>query len=189
MTPTKELLMFVVNSAGNGEFCRGDEVVKTLFELYKKERERKMTNLEYLFKKTGRVYTDTKNKKISLKLNDIGYEYLEKNFLEKEVSTDWFLAEYKAPIKLTKQQYYFLKSIDKSFEWIAKDERGAIWVYHEKPVKDINCWTDKKEDNCFECVNLYVYQKGTFDFLSWEDEEPTNIQELLQNCEVVEDES
>ena len=27
-----------------------------------------------------------------------------------------------------------------------------------------------------------------FDFIKWEDEEPTNIKELLENCEVIDDE-
>lgn len=31
-------------------------------------------------------------------------------------------------------------------------------------------------------------KKEIFDFLSWEDEEPTNIKELLENCEVIDDE-
>ena len=33
-----------------------------------------------------------------------------------------------------------------------------------------------------------VFKKELFDFLSWEDEKPTNIKELLENCEVIEDE-
>lgn len=31
-------------------------------------------------------------------------------------------------------------------------------------------------------------KKEIFDFLSWEDEEPTLIQNILDNCEVIEDE-
>ena len=33
-----------------------------------------------------------------------------------------------------------------------------------------------------------AFKKEIFDFLSWKDEEPTNIKELLENCEVIEDE-
>lgn len=35
---------------------------------------------------------------------------------------------------------------------------------------------------------LTKFEKELFNFLSWEDEEPTNIKELLENCEVVDNE-
>lgn len=35
---------------------------------------------------------------------------------------------------------------------------------------------------------LEMLSKEIFDFLSWEDEEPTLIQNILENCEVIEDE-
>lgn len=67
---------------------------------------------------------------------------------------------------------YFLESLNDKYKWIAKDEKGTVWCYKFKPEK-------YTQDN---------NKKELFDFLSWEDEKPTNIKELLENCEVIEDE-
>ena len=73
---------------------------------------------------------------------------------------------------------------------LQKDENGTVWCYKFKPEKytqDNNKrWTVYGKGNIAGFND--VFKKELFDFLSWEDEEPTNIKELLENCEVIDDE-
>lgn len=112
-------------------------------------------------------------------------EYCPKNMFE------WLYKEYKKPkIKIPLATKYFLESLNDKYEWIAKDEDGAVWCYKFKPEKytqDKNKrWTVYGRGNIAGFRD--VFKKEIFDFLSWEDEEPTNIKELLETCEVIEDE-
>jgi hypothetical protein len=112
-------------------------------------------------------------------------EYCHQNIFE------WLYEEYKKPkVKISLASKYFLESLNDKYEWIAKDEDGAVWCYKFKPEKytqDKNKrWTTYGRGNIAGFRN--VFKKELFDFLSWEDEEPTNIKELLENCEVIEDE-
>ena len=104
---------------------------------------------------------------------------------------EWLYKEYEKPKpKIPLATKYFLESLNDKYEWIAKDEDGAVWCYKFKPEKytqDKNKrWTVYGRGNISGFRD--VFKKEIFDFLSWEDEEPTNIKELLENCEVIEDE-
>ena len=105
------------------------------------------------------------------------------------VMLEWLYEEYKKPkIKVPLATKYFLESLDDKYEWIAKDRNGSVWFYEFKPekyTKDKNKrWTVYGRGNIAGARN--VFKKELFDFLSWEDEEPTNIKEFLENCEIVE---
>ena len=100
--------------------------------------------------------------------------------------TKWLYKEYIEPkpkVKIPLATKYFLESLNDKYEWIAKDEDGAVWCYKFKPEKytqDNNKrWTVYGRGNIAGFRD--VFKKEIFDFLSWEDEEPTNIKELLEN--------
>lgn len=104
---------------------------------------------------------------------------------------EWLYKEHQKPkIKIPLATKYFLESLNDKYEWIAKDEDGAVWCYKFKPEKytqDKNKrWTTYGRGNIAGFRD--VFKKELFDFLFWEDEEPTNIKELLETCEVIEDE-
>lgn len=104
---------------------------------------------------------------------------------------EWLYKEHQKPkIKIPLATKYFLESLNDKYEWIAKDEDGAVWCYKFKPEKytqDKNKrWTVYGKGNIVGFND--VFKKELFNFLSWEDEEPTNIKELLENCGVIEDE-
>ena len=104
---------------------------------------------------------------------------------------EWLYKEYKKPKpKIPLATKYFLESLNDKYEWIAKDEDGAVWCYKFKPEKytqDNNKrWTVYGRGNIAGFRD--VFKKEIFDFLSWEDEEPTLIQNILDNCEVIDDE-
>ena len=94
----------------------------------------------------------------------------------------WLLSEYKEPVKLTKLEYELLKFWDsKKYKYIARDSSDTVYVYREKPSKKFELWGSIYE----HCVEQ-EFDK-LFLFVKWEDEEPTSIKEVLNNCEVVND--
>lgn len=92
------------------------------------------------------------------------------------------LEEYKEPVKLTKFEYEYLKVAKRErFNFIAKDGDGRLFLYKNKPFKSLDEWIVASKDCCRILDSL-------FKFVKWEDEEPYNIDELLNNCEVIENE-
>jgi len=81
--------------------------------------------------------------------------------------------EVKSKIKLTETQRDILKGkIAEGYNWIARDKDDDINFYTENPSKDDAEWW-------MELGGEYAKSRMEFDFLSWEDEEPTNIKEFL----------
>lgn len=94
----------------------------------------------------------------------------------------WLLSEYKEPVKLTRLEYEVLKHYyNDSYKYIARDENGDLFLYIAKPSKGSNIWRSISDHH-----NLYDFRKK-FQFVKWEGEEPTSIKEVLNNCEVIED--
>lgn len=106
---------------------------------------------------------------------------------------NWLLAEYKgSPVKVSKLEYEILKYVQKEgFNFITRsnsdylygDLYGNLFIYEIKPIKHDGiagwCTTGKS-------YVLYAFS-DLFQFVKWEDEKPTSIKEVLNNCEVVED--
>lgn len=91
------------------------------------------------------------------------------------------LEEYKEPIKLTQFEYEYLKfAKENEYNFIARDTNNHLYLYPNKPWKGELIW------NCID-GNTPVFSE-LFKFVKWEDEEPYNIDEILSNCEVIEDE-
>lgn len=101
------------------------------------------------------------------------------------IKIKWLLSEYKEPVKVSSLEYELLKFWDVGrYKYITRDRDRRLFVYKEKPSKKYDCWASlyghHMLDNDF--YNL-------FKFVKWEDKEPTSIEYVLKNCEVVEDES
>lgn len=95
----------------------------------------------------------------------------------------WMLSEYREPVKLTRLEYEILKwLIDKDYKYIARDSGGGLYVYYEQPPKKDRIWGSALGDHFSICDF-----RDLFHFVKWEDSTPTSIQEVLENCEVVED--
>lgn len=94
----------------------------------------------------------------------------------------WLLSEYKEPVKLTKLEFELLKFWHKQgYKYIARDRDNTLFIYKDKPSKLAEYW-----------ANLYHYSlddnfRNLFEFVEWEDKEPTSIKDVLKKCEVVED--
>lgn len=91
------------------------------------------------------------------------------------------LEEYKEPIKLTRFEYEYLKVAKKEgFNFIARDKSNRLYGFEKQPTKGNATWGSRGD-----YVGMF---KSTFSFVQWENEEPWNIDNILANCEVIEDE-
>lgn len=91
------------------------------------------------------------------------------------------LEEYKKPVKLSKFEYEYLKVAKKEgFNFIARDKSNRLYGFEKQPTKGNATWGSRGD-----YVGMF---KSTFSFVKWEDEEPYNIDEILANCEVIENE-
>ena len=99
------------------------------------------------------------------------------------VKVKWLLSKYKEPVKLTRFEHDVLKYlIEKTqYRFIVREKSDNIYIYKRKPKKGIGAW-----DSSTGMLNLNVFI-NLFPFIKWEDEEPTSIKDVLDNCEVVED--
>ena len=91
------------------------------------------------------------------------------------------LEEYKKPVKLSKFEYEYLKvAKENEYNFIARDINNRLYGFEKQPEKRNSTW-----GSCGDYVGMF---KSTFSFVKWEDEEPYNIDEILSNCEVIENE-
>ena len=98
-----------------------------------------------------------------------------------ESAFKWLLSEYKEPIKLTRTEYSLLRHVYKlNYKYIARDKDGDISLYLDEPDKDLltEIWHGKEYE--------FTLFNNLFQFIKWQDKEPTLIKEVLNNCEVVE---
>nr|DAV45165.1 MAG TPA: hypothetical protein [Caudoviricetes sp.] len=94
----------------------------------------------------------------------------------------WLLSEYKEPIKLTRTEYLLLRHVyELNYKYIARDKDGDISLYLDEPDKDIltEIWHGKEYE--------FTLFNNLFPFIRWKDSTPTSIKEVLDNCEVIDD--
>lgn len=113
-------------------------------------------------------------------------EYCPKNMFE------WLYKEYKnQKPKIPLATKVILENLKDNWNWIAKDRTGRVYVYDTKPFKKVSLWNNNDNDDDCDCDSANVdklLDEKLLDFISWNDKEPTNIKELLENCEVIDDE-
>ena len=98
----------------------------------------------------------------------------------------WLLSEYKEPIKLTRLEYDILKYLSDNTKhmYIVRNKDGKLCIFDFEPVKNkVNDWWSGRY-----MYGMVMFNK-LFQFVQWEDSTPTLIKDVLENCEVVEDES
>ena len=96
----------------------------------------------------------------------------------------WLLSEYKKPIILTELEYNILKFLADNTRsvYITRTKKGNIYLHNSKPKKDkVNrLWIGEYP------TSLIIFNK-LFKFITWEDEEPYSINDILKNCIVIDD--
>lgn len=98
----------------------------------------------------------------------------------------WLLSEYKEPIKLSKVEYEILRYLYKrDYRYITREKSERVIAFKGRPHKrDYDTWNTISGEK-IGYLDLYDFS-NLFQFTNWEDSEPTLIQGVLNNCEVVE---
>lgn len=101
----------------------------------------------------------------------------------------WLLSEYKEPVKLIRVEHEILRYLYKrDYRYIAREESERVIAFKGRPHK-ITCGTwNTISGEKIGFLNLYDFS-NLFQFTDWKDLEPTSIEDVLKNCEVIEDES
>ena len=88
----------------------------------------------------------------------------------------WLQSKYKEPIKLSEAERVILENIEKDYKWIARDKSWEnLYVYSSKPEKnEAKNWEPVEDAQDLLCF------KHLFQFITWQDDEPYNIEELLE---------
>ena len=82
--------------------------------------------------------------------------------------------------KLTEFMKELLKNINTQYKWIAKDKDGSICVFNEqKPVKNVFSKDTWANGNYYEQMPEFI-NRDLFDWLSWDDNEPCYIPDLIK---------
>lgn len=141
-----------------------DEAISEMREQYYKE------NLEVILNKN---LISVKNKLTGIK-TIFGCKVTFED-LENDIS---FIVRNETKIEgiLSKVERAILESIDKTYKWIARDEfEEWLFLYEDKPIKDDkNRWINSER-----CISLELF-KHLFQFITWQDDEPYKIEELLK---------
>ena len=86
---------------------------------------------------------------------------------------EWLYEEYIPPKpKLTKRERAFCEAVEKG--WLARDKRGYLFLNREKPRKYPESWS-----RAIVLAYLEPSFYPTFDFITWEDDEPYSVKEML----------
>lgn len=99
----------------------------------------------------------------------------------------WLLSEYKEPVKLIRVEHEILRYLYKrDYRYIAREESERVIAFKGRPHK-ITCGTwNTISDEKIGFLNLYDFS-NLFQFTDWKDLESTSIEDVLKNCEVIDD--
>ena len=149
-------------------------------------------NLEKDYSELVEAFNDTKQTIINSLENykcdgdsdyDVGYNTAIEHAIAvvADIAVPVVFEEPSVPFIITRLEYELLKYWGKKYNYIAVDEDGALYTYRDKPSKNEDVWSTE--------YGRARRQKGfddLFHFISWTDKEPMSIEELLNNCEVIE---
>ena len=95
----------------------------------------------------------------------------------------WLLSEYKEPIKLTELEHGILEYLleKRQYRFVVRERNDCLYIYKSKPKKEADSWGSLSLNNELGLFN------NLFQFVQWEDSTPTSIEDVLDNCEVIED--
>lgn len=62
-------------------------------------------------------------------------------------------------------------------KWLARDKDGELWAYSDKPFKINDAWDG---DDYLDMTVEIEETDETFSHIKWEDEEPTEIEQVLE---------
>ena len=96
---------------------------------------------------------------------------------------DWLFSEKKEVFVITKLEYDILKYLSDNtiHMYIARNKNGNLYAFDAEPSKKTDVlWSGRG-------IHGMVILNKLFQFVKWEDKEPTSIKDVLDNCEVIHD--
>ncbi len=133
-----------------------------------------MTNREWLLNKMQNMSDEELVRGMVFRCTDWGIRG--ENCINKECfkcRKDWLKSEHKESITLSEAERIILENIDKEYGWICRDEDGSLYLCGGKSKKGVSEWHGYNPKSL-------VFLNHLFQFITWEDEEPYNIAELLE---------
>lgn len=82
-------------------------------------------------------------------------------------------------LTITSDEKVLLENIDKIFKYIARNRDSNLFVYGDKPEKEVgalNMWL-RRPDSYIANLAVYIH---LFPMVKWKDEEPWLIEDLLK---------
>lgn len=119
-----------------------------------------------------------------IKWDDIGCGYSIYAVKMINIVEKWSNEHQPKKYKVSKLEYDILKYISDNtiFIYIARDENGKNYIFEAKPRKLDDWW--------YGCGLSYMrIFDELFQFVQWEDKEPTEIKYILESCEVIKNEN
>ena len=134
-----------------------------------------------LLKKT---VIDGDGNRMNKAIKTIAYKHCGKKLCGASSTFKWLCEEYKEPVKLTKLEHGILEYLleKRQYRFVVRERNGIIYAYKSKPKKEADSWESLSLNNELGLFN------NLFQFVKWEDSAPTAIEDVLNNCEVVDDE-
>ena len=108
-------------------------------------------------------------------LTNVDYFDIDIMKVYKDYTCKELLWERKEKPQLNEDEKFILWNLSEEYKWIVRDASGLIYVFTNKPFKDLNRWMGYDP--------LMVPFKHLFKFIQWEDEEPYLIEDLLKGEE------
>lgn len=174
-----------MNPIGLGQVCEDCE--KEMENMPPKAREyakelekKKMTNREWLLNKMKNMSDEELVETLEKIVNECQYENTNYPCDSDCIPCKaiWLQAEHKEPITLSEAERIILENIDKEYKWICRDGvENVVWVYTDKPTKNGGWWMNESNSKIGWNLSLFSH---LFQFITWNDSEPYNIEELLK---------
>lgn len=84
---------------------------------------------------------------------------------------------------ITQKEYELLKNYhDKGHKWMARDKNKMLYMHKYKPFKRNRVWGTSGDETSYSYV-VNSYRSDIFKAITWEDEEPTKINDLISDYE------
>ena len=121
----------------------------------------------------------------TIKCENCKFSSIKTGVLCTQTKLKWLLSEYKEPVKLTELEHGILEYLleKRQYRFVVRERNDCLYIYKSNPKKEADCWKSLSL-----CRELGPFNK-LFQFVQWEDSEPTAIEDVLNNCEVIDDES
>jgi hypothetical protein len=92
---------------------------------------------------------------------------------------NWGTSEHVEKPELTKKERQFCELVETG--WIARDDNDVLFWYEAKPNKGNTMWTSTPYGNYHRLDNkLFSHVNCKFSFITWNDNEPWSIEDLLK---------